>query len=313
MSADLIPFGKYKGHPAETLLADPSYRDWLIEQPWFRERFVTLYQTVINYGTEPQESPEHNEMQAAFLDDALCLRLAFALHREPFDRPAALRRLAGTDEDAERCRRYAKHLTPSYEDQSVIHRRFEHNGWDVVYSVKPAVVTMKTSSLPDCICGPCSHDSCHRSDLCQGGKWACQHQRHEDRQTPSEEWLTAPRRLARADSFRAGDHCYPSCPWAVQRYGSDRGAVWLVEPDNRRSFAAGAVQGVLVECKPDLGDDFPTVLRQVTKYERGDGSKACVVVRRASFEKVTWDQVVAIFGASNVVLLRESLITGTTA
>lgn len=197
MSAELIPFGKYRGQPAEVLLADTDYRDWLVAQPWFRERFVTLYQTVINYGSEPQDSAEHNEMQAAFLDDNLCLRLAAVLLKSEV-------------------------LAP------VSNRSFEAGGWDVWYEVRALTETQ-----------------------------------------------------------------------------SMRGGRWVTDPEPSRW-----PRKIAVECKPDLGDDFPTVLRQVKRYPSELLDKACVIVRRAAFERVTWEQVAAMFAASKITLLRESDIAG---
>lgn len=193
--AEIVPFGKYKGQPVEVLLADDGYRDWLMSQDWFRARFGNIYQTIINYGAEPQDTPEHNEMQASFLDDALCIRLALMLcqpHKWPRDQGMG----------AERFLEALKH--PRIEK-----RWFEAGGWDVIY-------------------------------------------------TPN--WM----------------------PWSDIR----------------------------VELKPDLGDDFPSVLRQVLRYPASDysSSQRCVVVRRASFERVTWEQVSTMFTESGISLIREQLL-----
>lgn len=72
----IVPFGKYKGQPAEVMAADRDYCDWLMAQPWFAERFRDVYNIVINYGGEPEETPEHNALQARFLDEEFCNRLA---------------------------------------------------------------------------------------------------------------------------------------------------------------------------------------------------------------------------------------------
>lgn len=195
--AEIIPFGKYKGQPVEVLLADEGYRDWLMSQDWFRARFGNIYQTIINYGAEPQDTPEHNEMQAAFLDDALCNRLAMLLcqpQKWPIDQGM------GT----ERFLEALKH--PQIE-----HRHFEAGGWDVIYALN-----------------------------------------------------------------------------------------WMQWSDIR------------LELKPELGDDFPTVLRLVQRYPISDysASRRCVIARRASFERVTWQQVVAMFADSGIGLLRETEIPG---
>jgi hypothetical protein len=72
----VVPFGKYRGQPVELLLADQKYLEWLRTQPWFEERYRDIYNVVINYGSEPQDSPEHNRLQVLFLDDNFCLAFA---------------------------------------------------------------------------------------------------------------------------------------------------------------------------------------------------------------------------------------------
>lgn len=68
MTNEVIPFGKYRGQPIEAMAADRQYLDWLIGQDWFRERHQNLYTIVINNFGEPEETPEHNRLQARFLD-----------------------------------------------------------------------------------------------------------------------------------------------------------------------------------------------------------------------------------------------------
>ena len=194
-AAEIVPFGKYRGQPVEVLAADHDYCEWLTAQPWFRDRYLTIYNTVINYGAEPQDSPEHNQMQARFLDDDWCLALADVLFQ-------------GEDSRA---------------DSSIRNRNFEACGWDVVYGVNVS------------------------------------------RETFTE---------------------------------------WTREPLGREPWP----ESVHVECKPDLGDDYPAVLRQVQRYMSGEHffGTACVLVRRHAFEGVTWEQVQKIFAASKVRLLAES-------
>jgi uncharacterized protein (DUF3820 family) len=75
MGGAIIPFGKHKGRLIEELiLDDPGYLEWLSAQDWFRTKFTILHQTIINRGSEPEETPDHNAMQVRFLDDAFCLR-----------------------------------------------------------------------------------------------------------------------------------------------------------------------------------------------------------------------------------------------
>jgi hypothetical protein len=44
--AIVVPFGKYKGQPVEVMLADLSYCEWALDQPWFPKRFGNLYNLI---------------------------------------------------------------------------------------------------------------------------------------------------------------------------------------------------------------------------------------------------------------------------
>lgn len=79
--SEIIPFGKYKGQPLEAIADDRQYVEWLLAQAWFQQRHQHLYQVIINNFAEPSESPEHNAMQARFLDAEF--RLRFALRVVP--------------------------------------------------------------------------------------------------------------------------------------------------------------------------------------------------------------------------------------
>jgi hypothetical protein len=70
----VIPFGKYRGQPVEALMADASYCEWLMAQPWFRERYASLVTIIVNGGVAPDaDTPEHNRLQALFLDGEFCV------------------------------------------------------------------------------------------------------------------------------------------------------------------------------------------------------------------------------------------------
>jgi hypothetical protein len=61
-------------HPRtiDVLRADPGYTDWLMAQSWVRERYAAFHTLIINNFGEPSETPEHNALQALFLDDDFC-------------------------------------------------------------------------------------------------------------------------------------------------------------------------------------------------------------------------------------------------
>jgi len=273
---EIIPFGKYKGQPVDVLIADREYREWVMAQDWMRSRYANLYQTIINYGGPPQDSPEHNEMQAAFLDNELCMRLAKKLWP---GRDYGMK--VKTDDVFSRFR--GQGLVEEWSGPSIYGRKFEVAGWDVVFQVEGPSLDVHVESAPtECAClSLCDHAAdCPEYGMCRGGdRDICHHRTH----------------------FKDGArvwHCYKECAQA---------------PENKRWFEQALHyydsnwEGVArVELKPDLSDDFPTVLRQVLSYDRGGLDRACVVVRRASFERVTWEQVEAMFAASRIVLIRES-------
>jgi hypothetical protein len=76
-----IPFGKHKGRMlVEVMAEDPQYVDWMMQQAWFAEKFKPLYELAkAGLGSGAENTPEHNAMQARFLDPAYCAALAIAL------------------------------------------------------------------------------------------------------------------------------------------------------------------------------------------------------------------------------------------
>lgn len=85
MTKEIMPFGKYKGHPVEVAQSDESYWQWLQGQDWFRNKFSQLNVTIINNNTaQDQETPEHNQMQSLFSDWTRCKALMTLVHG-PFE------------------------------------------------------------------------------------------------------------------------------------------------------------------------------------------------------------------------------------
>ena len=75
---EIIPFGKYKGQPVDLLAQDPQYCEWLSQQDWFRTRYPAIHTLIINHFGQPEETPEHNALQALFVDEAFLTR--FVMH-----------------------------------------------------------------------------------------------------------------------------------------------------------------------------------------------------------------------------------------
>jgi len=56
-------------------------------QAWFRERYGNVYTLIVNNFAEPSETPEHNALQARFLDEQLCRNLLIAIGWAPLANP----------------------------------------------------------------------------------------------------------------------------------------------------------------------------------------------------------------------------------
>lgn len=137
MSTDIVPFGKYRGQPVEVLAADKSYCDWLLAQDWFRVRYAAVHTLIVNNFAEPSCTPEHNELQAKFLDRALCYKLALAQHDLSIvvdQRVAEMRRRLSPSWHSELLQKFNE-LLLSYPGAVfyVSKPQFEHYGADVHY------------------------------------------------------------------------------------------------------------------------------------------------------------------------------------
>lgn len=125
----IVPFGKYRGQPVEVMQNDAAYCDWLMAQDWFRDRHAPIYQLIVNNFGEPTETPEHNKLQALFLDDNFCMQLLSTAK-------ISLKEIASdlSYNDNEVYKTFCESQN-KYEMLYLKKREFECSGWDVVFSV----------------------------------------------------------------------------------------------------------------------------------------------------------------------------------
>ena len=71
----IITFGQYKGQPVEVLAQYPQYVEYLMKDNWLKNNHPNIYQIVINNFCEPNDTPEHNALQARFLNNDFCFSL----------------------------------------------------------------------------------------------------------------------------------------------------------------------------------------------------------------------------------------------
>ncbi len=83
---NLVPFGKYEGHPIEVLLADKSYCAWMVGQADLREQYPDLRDLIYKEHGNDIKTPNHNRMQAEFLTGDTMLKLFYLINPEIFSR-----------------------------------------------------------------------------------------------------------------------------------------------------------------------------------------------------------------------------------
>jgi len=149
----VVPFGKYKGQPVEALSQDRAYCEWLMGQDWFRTRFVGIHTLIVNHFGEATETPEHNALQARFLDQDWCQRFCAAMGlvtqlermwKADIRDYAAFMANPRLPEDREGLENYAQEYGALLWSFGILDRQFEHEGIDVtlmvsVYSERPIV------------------------------------------------------------------------------------------------------------------------------------------------------------------------------
>lgn len=300
MSGEIVPFGKYKGQAVEVMAADRDYCDWLLAQPWAKDKLRSVYNIIINYGAEPQDTPEHNALQAKFLDDAVCMRLwrnacpgharrAMAARAVlPIKAAEAVRRKWGEIVDkmredvkgwewraAER-RRLLEQLTSDPQKAESTQMPYGHYGYT---GTALSIATRALEDSESCL-NRASRLLSHwlsEPELAAGRRGSCSVDEPtlSDREFENGGWDVTFRVRWRA----AAMHYYSFGEWSG---------------DARRQhehFVADSGDAHLaVECKPSIGDDFPSVLRQV-KNHKGDFTHRIVVVGSYTGQGATLNQV----------------------
>lgn len=275
---NIIPFGKYKGQTIDILLADEKYAEWLAAQQWFRERFTDLFKALTAIGTQA-DTPEHNRMQARFLDES-----------------------------------YRHSLIELLFDLSAVSRHARR------YCYENAVLNLLRKSIPE---APplTAADRFFKERTEWRRKWGdfiatLNGFEAYGRQQPFCEFIEKINGFL--PDFRA-PHWNESPPEIVLKsavefefYGSDMLITWSWSVPVEGSADTGIE--LLVELKPSLGDDFPTVLREIKTHIQFAGKRkfekprAILIVGAYAGEGASWDQVKDIFRASGITAVLESEI-----
>lgn len=265
---NVIPFGKYKGQPVEVLQQDTNYAEWLMTQPWFKERFGATYTLVVNNFGEPAETPEHNALQAMFLDEGWLLRFAALLvHRWEF--PDTLRRAV---------RRAVESATKAAEDAKESARQRRE------YAERPLGA---------------SPNKWEQESKVRDSKMALADDARAAGFTATADHLALMLKLSSvmvesADlrfELNGADVVFYLTAFAGEDTGSGRAL------DQR--ITAGRL--VSVECKPMIADDYPAILRQMKANHSN-----VLFAREYTGRGATFEQVKKIFAGESIEIILES-------
>jgi len=227
--ATIIPIGKYKGQTVEQVLAqDPEYIQWLTQQAWFVEKFAYIHSVIINGGGEAEETPDHNALQARFLDKKFCCAVISAL-------------MPKRTEVNEKAKATAPWKTLTYlpDPETIEGITFETLGVDVRFSID-YVLQGRNRWFYDCVPTPIDPGEAPKyvgySDM---SEWHKDSEKHTEQRYKYEHFVERYSRLGVNVSN------LPRCEFL------------------EHSVETAFNHQVSVEVKPSLGDDYPAVLRQM--------------------------------------------------
>lgn len=268
MSDDTVPFGKYRGKPVEDMLADTDYMAWLEGQPWFRARFAHL---LARRDVEAaNRTPAHNRLQAMFLDPVY--QMAFVRVAEPaFLEACDTQHQKHLAEAPELAARETTKLLQKIETARADAAEDHDKGWKFQRSgeiIKAAEAEMV--SLKQALAGTSNAKLEYKPRVVFEAK--------------SDVLLTVEGRGLTLGSERVQTEWYiesykwRACPWSIEAPATAR---W------------SPAEGLSIEIKPTVADDYPAVLRQMNRNK-----SRYLFVGRYDGEGATEAQFVAIFAAS---------------
>jgi hypothetical protein len=285
----LIPFGQYRGQPVEVLRNHPSYLDWLMGQDWFRERYRSFYQIIVNNFAEPSETPEHNRLQTRFLADGFCRGLLAALRWEPLTDPQKFIRgwLVGDDCLIDRRRENIRRLEIEIE---LSERRIA----DAANRLEELRASRPRADLPRAYpsCPVQDAERAYASSVARLAEVKEKLARAKQALVEAETWLERPTPVT------------PQCEILDRAFEVDGWDVVFRGDIDGLPFGISASMTVAIEIKPDLSDNYPAVLRQVQANRRAPRhhhhDAHVLVFKEYTASGASLDQVRAIFRASQI-------------
>lgn len=270
-NGQVIPFGKYKDQPYEVLLADPSYALWLMDSMFakLQANYPVLLAFLIRWYGVSDRTPDHNQLQNRFLEPTFALQFALAAGTR-------LRRLLPALERIDLTASWQRYTKKTLEDEKVKADRMARYSKEYLLSKAKAALLDQASRLAFQI----------RTGSYDGWVW----------QSPVRT------RGMEFEHEGADVACIAECggsfiseevPWAPGSLDSATQLASKPEVDVSSVYEGDQFR---VEVKPLVGDDYPAILRSMKAVK---GSH--LLVGEYAGAGATWEQVVEVFGMSNIV------------
>lgn len=289
--SEIVPFGKYKGQPVEVLTQDREYCEWLMEQDWFRTKFQPIYTVIFNNFGEPAETPEHNQLQALFTDPEFARKFVWHLDSAGFLALFRERRKRCSVTCAEYRKVLLEELAKYCLELPAALRELEE------HKAKAAHIEADDTEEGD---DHLQEDWKLRSKQYKVERLNRDIPERQGRLNKVEAMMAALEAMSEPEigavktqvKFESGGvdvaltYTVAGFPW-VEKFGIELNTY------------AHRDDGVCVECKPALSDNYPAVLRQILGY--GQGSSVLLVGNGGyTGTGATLEQVKAIFESRNV-------------
>jgi Exodeoxyribonuclease X-like C-terminal len=276
----VMPIGKHKGRPvAEVMATDPNYVQWLQLQPWFVEKYKPTYNFIVQAGPPSEMSPEHNALQAKFLDDAFCQQVVGAVISLPKAKQSMIKwtldwYLKRVDEHKRKLKACMSQWRFDQDKLPVMQRQYDEAG-KIDRKLRSVVKQFATVPLDVDIENRTMEEVC---DVMFDAVLGLSEVRGPISMPSGMEW----------DEWKDEDI---------------KIIVWRIK--------------FLVECKPSLGDDYPAVLRQMKDQQRRISNTRELHLRKirdSNYEHVliysefaatgaTIEQVKKIFSEANIYMI----------
>jgi hypothetical protein len=319
----LWPIGRHKDEPVDIVQAtDPGYVDWAMSQDWFGTRYQAVYNYVINGGSKPVETPEHNALQARFVDAdfRLAVLRAVAPRWEPLLSPVKLARKVLEERVSERQAQLNRSLTwaqrgfeVAVEDE-ISTRTVPKDLKEAIARSEKLIEEATAAPMRQVYAAdlqrylaqatPYRNGTKHRKAWKELGKAKIQLKLVKYELEEFNEELEA----ALAAFTAAGGTFTFDIEWETEVKGWD---IVLEVDAMLNGKTADRSRGICIELKPALGGDYPETLRQMkTNRTKKSGHYNVLIFDRFTASAVTLDQVRAMFKASDFTVLALDEILG---